>query len=463
MRKRMAIGALALAVASVSVSADTPRGGYFQPLERNAVLEFWAKPGRYASSLPPRAAQDGVFQVRLTADGSKWLWNYANALGRGKTATTWVPAPQAADVQAWDAWVAAKIAFDRQTAARDAATQNARVFVEPVPMLEEPGPTPEPLRAALGDPPSFANVVRPMVHTVDFGDGVVIVLQDNPAMRPNYAYYRWPQGVMSGGTPVRAMPADELAALFAEAGVSEQAQKVMKAVSLLEGGFDAVNTYDTGFVSVGFIQFACLSSGGGSLGAVLLRHKQNDPSSFDADFRRLGVDVSPDGLLVAVNLQTGQETIGPEAARQIIDDKRLIAVFQRAGRISKTFRVAQLQVAKERYYPSEDVLSVPSPNGPIVGRVAEFVKTDAGLAALMDRKVHTGKLDPLPGVLAKIASGGSVKQMADFAQWEFDIVASVMHRRDYLSDPTLTQPVAPPQRLNASAGSRKSSRKGKRG
>ena len=69
------------------------------------------------------------------------------------------------------------------------------------------------------------------------------------------------------------MPDARLKALFAAAGFTGSEQRVMKAVSRLEGGFDSVNTYDTGFVSIGFIQFITEGEGKGSLLEVLQQEK----------------------------------------------------------------------------------------------------------------------------------------------------------------------------------------------
>ncbi|MFY7807506.1 MAG: hypothetical protein ACOVSV_00815, partial [Fimbriimonadaceae bacterium] len=83
---------------------------------------------------------------------------------------------------------------------------------------------------------------------------------------------------------------------------------------------------------VGLIQFATLKEGGHSLGQVMLRMKQEDPEEFRTHFRKFGLDVTDNGLLMAADLESGATRIGPEANQQIIEDKQLIAAFQRAGR-----------------------------------------------------------------------------------------------------------------------------------
>jgi hypothetical protein len=294
---------------------------------------------------------------------------------------------------------------------------------------------------------------------VMFPDGDSINLNDNPPMRHRYAYYRFSEGVMSAGARVKDLSQEEMDDLFKQAGVSASEQRVMKAVSLLEGGFDSVNTYDTGYVSVGLIQFACLSGGGGSLGAVLRRQKLAYPSAFERDFRQYGLDVTDDGLLLALDLLTGEQLEGAEAAKKIIEDKRLIAVFQKAGRLSREFRISQLQIAKEQYYPAGDTITVNSGRGVLTGRISDFISSEAGMATLMDRKVNTGKVDPLASVVAQFVNQTGVSSLAELSAYERNIVQAVKFRKDYLQDSSLSQPPASmvSSRRNATTPSRGSS------
>jgi len=100
---------------------------------------------------------------------------------------------------------------------------------------------------------------------------------------------------------MRSISPDRIDHLFRLAGVEPKVANVMKAVSALEGGFESINTYDTGFVSVGFIQFASLKAGAGSLGVMMLRYKTADSSDFDRDFRQFGVDVTSSGQLAVLD------------------------------------------------------------------------------------------------------------------------------------------------------------------
>jgi hypothetical protein len=456
-RKRDMLSRTAI-LAGVLTLAGNGYAGFSSP-ERARVTEFWALPERYTVVMPPTLEQSGPFQVRLTSAGSVWLWNYGNARGLSKGAMLNGAPPANEQQRGWENWIDAKVAWDRWEAGRQATEQNTKRLGRNAPDLagarpRDPGPIPASLKALVGDPPSFAAAVEIKQHVVTFPDGTVIALNDCPPMRPRYPFFRFEAGVMCGGSPVRSMSDEDLNKLFRDAKIPVETQRVFKAVSLLEGGFDSVNTYDTGFVSVGFIQFASLSRGSGSLGQVLLRHKQNHANSFDDDFRRFGLDVTDGGELIALCLETGEEHVGAAANRRIIEDKRLISVFKRAGQKSQQFRVAQLQIAHEQYYPGNDTITVTIGGRSVTGKVSDVVQSEAGLATLMDRKVNTGNLSPLPWVLNQLAGQVGARSLEDLAGYERNIIQSMRFRKDYLADNSLSQPSIAANRAQGSQMSR---------
>ncbi len=425
----------------------------FSSEERQRVVNFWKEPGRYAISAPKNHMATGLWQVRATPEGSLWLRQYSQARGLGKTAPTAIPAVQNADQKAWETWLNARIALDRANAALEARKRNVDQLGVTMPQLvdaPDPGPAPDNLVRLVAPLPVFAEAVTPMLHTVVFEDGTTHAWQDHPDMRPRFEYYRFRQGVMDGGNSMKRMPESDLVALLTKAGLDSKVRNVFGVVSLLEGGFDSINTYDTGFVSVGFIQFAALSEGGGSLARVLRRQKQDDPESFQRDFARYGVNVTPDALLAVIDPATGAERIGPDANKAIIDDKRLIAVFQRAGRLSEANRIAQLRVARDEYYPDNESLLVTVDGRILAGKVGEIIRSEAGMATLMDRKVNTGKLGPIITVLERIARSNKLQSFGEFAKFEREIIQGVKWRKDYLADSTLSQPSQKPD--NSSQG-----------
>jgi hypothetical protein len=442
-RNRSRIALLTLALANLSL-AQVPNP-LFEDAERLAIMNYWASPGRYLADAPADAAKKGVWQVRLTPAGSIWLWN----LTKGKK----IPPTQVATAQPlWEAWIAAKVRHDRWEALKTARAANLDVLGQELPApdantpLEEPplpGVIPADLQDALGSAPNFAEAVAPLQHKIAFDD-ITLTYQDNVRMGPRYAYYRFANGVQSMGVAVKTMPPEALDGLFHHAGIDEGCARVMRAVSILEGGFDSVNTYDTGFVSVGFIQFASLKEGAGSLGAVLRNYKSSDPLQFASDFHRFGVEVDEAGHLVVVDPTSGSIAVGSEANARIIEDKRLIAVFGRAGKQSEGFCAAQVRAAKAIYWPSEDMVTVTLNGMPTPVRVGDLISSEAGLATLFDRKVNTGRIDALGDAASRIAAAQGLTTVAELAKYEKAIVAMVRYRKDYLAEPNLSQPAEPP-------------------
>lgn len=439
------VGALLFTIAASMVQSG-PIDRVFTPEEAARVVAFWSEPSRYRVDLPPSAAREGKWVVRLTPQGSTWLHAVLRARGGPKVPPGQLPPPLTPQQRVWEAWIDARVAQDRWQAALVARERNVSEGGPAMPILDlsqaplSPGPIPDDLVLAVGPPPPLAEAASPQRHTIRFAADDEWQFVDNPPMRPRYAYYRFAEGVMSGGQSVRQLPPAELNRLFQRAGIQGSLARVVQSVSILEGGFDSINTYDTGFVSVGVIQFAALRGGGGSLGRVLLQAKRNDPAAFQRDFRRFGVDVTPDGRLAVIDPTTGQEAQGSDANTVIIRDKRLTAVFPRAGRRSEPFRVAQLQVAVDEYYPGDDRVTVFVDGATLTGQVRDFIRSEAGIATLMDRKVNTGNLGPLVDVLGSLARELGVRSLSALADVETRIINLLRYRKDYLADTTLQQP-----------------------
>lgn len=430
-RNTRAIGVLyGLALLSVA------RAG-FSTDERGAIVSYWNQSGRYFVGLPETSKTQGPWAVRLTTEGSKWLF----ALNKARGGVNKIPV--AVDPKdPTEIWLSGKIAYDRWLATEEARSLNALVGgtgPASLPPVPNPGPMPTEFSEAVGNAPPFAVAVTPKLHSVTFDDGYSVSYSDQVPMAPRYLYFRFPQGVQSMGTQLKTIPTSELTDLFQSSGIESSAARVMQAISPLEGGFDSVNTYDTGYVSVGFIQFACGSGGSGSLASVLLQMKTSSPDAFEYNFRRFGIDVSDIAILNVVDPRTGAELMGEAATQAIIDDKRLIAVFQRAGLQSREFRIAQIQVAKSMYYPGEDSLAFAG-DVPLLGKVSDVFKSEAGIATLMDRKVNTGTIAPILPVLARFAKENKVREIKELAKYEQEIVKAIRFRRDFLSDKSISQP-----------------------
>ncbi len=389
---------------------DAPPVPCFTAGERDAVLRYWNAPGRYTvrpSDAPPR--------INITVAGSLWYWNFLRL----------PPDPARAD------WWKLRFAYERATS------------FGTTPLPENPGAF-----TGAPEPPALYETVQPMRYSVMFeGNPLPIIYEDGIdfGKRPAYyAYYRQTNGVIRPGVRVTDATGAErgrLDALFAKAGRTPFERRVLQAVSRYEGGFEAINTYDTGFVSVGFLQFITAVDGTGSLAEVLQTYKTADPVGFEGDFRRFGIDVAAaPTVLTCVDPVTGVETRGADAVRCVISDKRLTAVFERAAAFGG-FRLAQLAVARSRYYPAEDVFVV----GSASVRVGDIIKSEAGMATLMDKKVNRGNIRDFADIGARIMAARGLTDPRDLAKYEREIIQAMKYRGDFLADTTLSQPAPLPE------------------
>lgn len=420
----------------------------FSTEERGAILSYWKKSAKYNVTVPADATRNGLWQVRLTPQGSKWLWDYDRARGLEKRNPGQIAPPRSPEEQQWDLWIENLTGYEIQQAIRICRELNQRLIGQAIPAedprdLPLPGPVPPGIMKLVGNPPPLVSPACPLQHTIIFADGTKVNYVDNVKLPIFYRYYRFPQGVQYNGVGVRNMPKLELNKLFEDAGLTTSEAKVLSAVSILEGGFESVNTYDTGFLSVGVIQFATLSTGAGSLGENLQRYKTDFPEDFSVNMRRYGIDVAPDNSIVCIDLTTGSELKGPSAVQAIIEDKRLTSVFQRAATASRSYRIAQIRSAKEKFYPADDNIILNVDGTMIPGKVKDFIKTEAGMATLMDRKVNTGKIDALQAFVDTLVLTKGVRNFADLIPFEYDIIVALKYRKDYLMDASLSKPSKP--------------------
>lgn len=438
--------ALLLAIGPCLMLRGAHAENVFTDVERAKIATYWNEPGRYSVSAPPEAAKTGPWQIRLTTEASIWFLAYQKAVGAARTPPTMDAAATSPDTKSWEDWVKAKVAYDRWFAQRTADAANTQVIgssYKPLAAPETPatpGHIPPSLLAAAGNPPPFAAAVTPLQYTVEFGPGETYTFQDNVPMRPRFAYYRFSKGTVAYGTPLKEMDPEELRGLYEAAGFNASEQRVMGAVSKLEGGFDAVNTYDTGCVSIGFLQFITFDHGHGSLIEVLQRERADDAEAYNADFRNLGVDVDSTGVIVVVDPGTGTELAGREAVLKAIEDKRFAAIFQRAGKRSRAFRLAQIKVAKTHYWPMDDPIKITVAGQTVEGKVSDVIKSEAGMATLFDRKVNRGSIEPITDVVGRIMADHNLTTLSAASDYEREIIQALKYRTDFLKDQTLSQP-----------------------
>ena len=454
----------------------------FSSDERASILSWWQAENRYKVELAEVDGQKGPFAARLTPDASTWLLAYTKAVsGSVKVAPTQTAkAANSGDTKGWEDWLSARVKHDWQTARAEAQRRNTSLLTAPSDALSadisssrdttpalpsrgsrktrrsqeptisippHPGPAPQSLIDALGAPPVIASVVAPNRHIVSFDtDNHIIEMLDNVRLPERYAYYRFPKGVNSVGAPATstASETEQAKELFAEAGLSDTARKAFTAISKLEGTFDASQTYDTGYVSIGFIQFTTGPDGDGSLIRALIDEKTASPDAFVDDFHRYGIDVTADGKISVVDPKSGAELIGTDAVKCMVDDPRLVGVFVHAGRYSIKWKAAQVRAAYKVYWPMDGEITLQLAGSPTTCKVSDIVQSEAGITTLLDRKINRGNIREFPDVVNRIAKAHGCETLSDIQKYEKEIVAAMRYRVDFLKSSDLGQPADPP-------------------
>ncbi|HLO97494.1 MAG TPA: hypothetical protein VK171_02765, partial [Fimbriimonas sp.] len=149
--------------------------------------------------------------------------------------------------------------------------------------------------------------------------------------------------------------------------------------------------------------------------------------------------VTADGKLAVIDLDNDVELIGETANDRIISDKRLIAVFQRAGMFG-SFRAAQVRSAQTRFWPMNDKITVKIGLKTYTGVVSDVIRSEAGKAVLLDRKVNIGNTRAINDVLSAIAAVKPISEIQDFSFFEALIIKCLEHRYKPDSDDTLMKP-----------------------
>lgn len=162
------------------------------------------------------------------------------------------------------------------------------------------------------------------------------------------------EGIKFDGTQ---KPKDFDQAKFKQVGnLTDKQAKALKYASSHEGNFDALNTYDRGVISFGFIQFA-----GGDYGTFTLLMasiKHNQAATFKDKFQKYGIDVSyeldgnkqikknPRPLLI---INTGKKTLkGVPAEKYIMRHPHYLGVFMQAGQDTK-IKEEQIRLSVDGY------------------------------------------------------------------------------------------------------------------
>jgi len=179
----------------------------------------------------------------------------------------------------------------------------------------------------------------------------------------------------------RRPTADDVAASLARLDLPVEVARSMATVSSFEGGYDAIQTYDSAKFSWGFIQF----SASGGLYDVLEAIKGSQPAVFASVFEPAGIDTAHWQVLVR---RDGRTFVGPRAQDLLHDDPTLWTPFITAAGITGV-QDAQTRVAYERYYlPMMQATTTTSGGEMRFGDV--FAHSEVGRTLLFDRAVRLG-------------------------------------------------------------------------
>lgn len=369
------------------------------------------------ASVEPIGAAGGP-QIRLTVEGSLWaaeIGDKARAVGPS----------EAADVLSW-----LRNLFGRLKEGVQLGNQGLYVTAADVKKFAELGTS---------LPNNVYQVVYPRKWTFQIR-GASYSFVDNVDVPLAYESFRSPRGVRHFGTPLSSMPREDFVKLVSSVTDDPSFLRVLLAVSSLEGGFDSVNSFDTGFLSVGILQFAALKTGAGSLGRLMLRFKASDPEDFHFCLGQYGLNVNDRGQIMAWDPERGSTLVGPEASLLFHREPVYAALFQSASRTSYAFRRSQLEQALHEYYPKGRYLRLKLGGVTVRPRVEEVLYSEAALACCMDHLVKTGSMSAIEGSIQSLISEGKIVALGDLAKHEREIITRSQLRRNFLQDRTLTQP-----------------------
>jgi len=184
--------------------------------------------------------------------------------------------------------------------------------------------------------------------------------------------------------------------------VSPSRLRVMEAVSSNEGKLEAINTWDSAFLTFGCFQWTVGSGGGdGELPAMIDRLKQKSPQVFQKYFGQFGLDVqlSPGR---PNTLRRGFFTLKGTPLKTPQQKEQLRALdwayrFWLSGH-DDTVRLAEIEHAMDRvdlFFRCPECLI----NTRFVG---DYVSSEYGVALLLDQ--HVNRPGHVPGTLARAVS-----------------------------------------------------------
>ncbi len=224
------------------------------------------------------------------------------------------------------------------------------------------------------------------------GLSVVARMRDNV----NYsAFMNYPEGVVYGGQSNVHVPIEKIVSV----GLNRQQASALEYVSSHEGKYDAINSYDSGIFSYGFIQFVGAAAHGSSLNRVLAAMKVNAPARFARVFQQVGIDTA--GGITTVLDENGQKRSGDAAWLYIQKTLPLYGAFIQAG-FDPDLVLEQLRAANDLYVqPALNFRLNLNINGIqiAVPRLRDILSSEALITAIIAIAINRGN-----GAMSRIVS-----------------------------------------------------------
>lgn len=235
-----------------------------------------------------------------------------------------------------------------------------------------------------------------------------------------------PIGVRFDGTASpSAIPAADWVAL----GLTAPQAAALRHVSLHEGNFDAINTYDTARVSAGFVQFA----GGRGLPPYLALLKSRRPAPFRTLLQELGIDV--EFAVASGRIRSARVAVLDPAAARVLRaadaeqairaDKKLTAALILSGRDGDVQRVQIEAAIRDYVLPS---LDANVSWGTATAALRDLVRSEQGMAMLFDRAIQEGTAGGrtrFERVIRAVHAARAAASAADLQAREADVLARV--------------------------------------
>lgn len=200
-------------------------------------------------------------------------------------------------------------------------------------------------------------------------------------------------------------------------GVSPSRLRVMEAVSSNEGKLEAINTWDSAFLTFGCFQWTVgTAAGDGELPAMIDRLKRSSPQVFQKYFGQFGLDVQLSPARPNT-LRRGFFTLDGTALKTPQQKEKLRSLdwayrFWLSGQ-DDTVRLAEVEHAMDRvdlFFRCPECLI----NTRFVG---DYVSSEYGIALLLDQ--HVNRPAHVPGTLARAVSTLVAQLGADAPQgWQ---------------------------------------------